>query len=159
MTITMTTMTTTIRGRWKKESSAIFFRCPLPLPQAHSINKMHGPLDCKNHSLIKIGALHKGYFFYYYQQLASCQLAYRSRSWNWVFLPANLTFRSGKGFVDYLKIETEKKIEKDYRLQTVIKNSVIDLLVCYLYLNFSYYVHCNHLTISNGIAEGKVLIL
>lgn len=109
-----TTVTMTIRGRWKKESTALFFRSPLayPLPPAHSINKMQGPLDCTNYSLIKIRALHKRYFFDYYQQLASCKLAYRSRSWNWVFLPANLTFRSGKGFVDNLKTETEKKNRK-----------------------------------------------
>ena len=65
-------MTMTIRGRWKKETSALFFWSPSLKPQAHSINKMHGTLDCKNYSLIKIRALHKGYFFDYYQQQASC---------------------------------------------------------------------------------------
>ena len=60
------------RGRWKKESSALIFGPPPLNFQAHSMNKMHGTLDCKNHSLIKIRALHTGYFFDYYQQLASC---------------------------------------------------------------------------------------
>lgn len=40
-----------------------FFGHPPQNFQAHSINKMHGTLDCKNYSLIKIRALHKGYFF------------------------------------------------------------------------------------------------
>lgn len=128
---TTVTMTMTIRGRWKKESSALFFRSPLayPLPPAHSINKMHGPLDCTNYSLIKIRALHKGYFFYYYQQLASCQLAYRSRSWDWVFLPANLTFRSGKGFVDNLKTETEKKNRKRLLLHKKIQLLIYQVVI------------------------------
>ena len=45
-------------GRWKKESSALFFGPPPLNFQAHSINKMHGTLDCKNYSLIKIRALY-----------------------------------------------------------------------------------------------------